>query len=304
MIPNVFHFVFGLKEQHEPFHLMYYLCLASCLAVNQPDEIHFHYHHEPWGEWWDRIKPALVLRRISPERSIAEFQYDDRHIESFRYAHLADFSRLQILLEEGGFYADIDTLFLRKIPGEWRHREFILGQEKPPESALGHGSLCNAWIASKPGAEFARLWLDGMRHAFDGSWSNHSTLLPYKLWCEHPQLLSVEAESAFYALDWTPQHIHRLFRQHIDLPENAYSLHLWNHLWYSRDRIDFSPFHEALLTVDYVRYANTTYANHARAHLPKDVQASFGRYLKQSVSFAVQFPVLNIRAALASRGLL
>src|SRR5690606_8825138 len=26
-IPNVFHFVFGLRVQDEPFHLMYYLCL-------------------------------------------------------------------------------------------------------------------------------------------------------------------------------------------------------------------------------------------------------------------------------------
>ena len=47
MIPNIFHFVFGLKEQTEPFHLMYYLCLASCIEVNTPDKVCFHYHHEP-----------------------------------------------------------------------------------------------------------------------------------------------------------------------------------------------------------------------------------------------------------------
>ena len=34
-IPNVYHFVFGLRPQTEPFHLMFYLCLASCLAVNR-----------------------------------------------------------------------------------------------------------------------------------------------------------------------------------------------------------------------------------------------------------------------------
>ena len=62
-IPNIFHFVFGLREKTEPFHLMHYLCLASCLAVNRPEEVHFHFHHEPHGPLWELIKPRLRLRR-------------------------------------------------------------------------------------------------------------------------------------------------------------------------------------------------------------------------------------------------
>ncbi len=304
MIPNVFHFVFGLREQKEPFHLMYYICLISCLNVNQPDEVHFHYHHEPWGEWWERIKPRLVLRRISPDHLIANYEYSDTQIEPFRYAHLADFARLKILLKEGGIYADIDTLFLRPIPDNWRSREFILGQEKPPAIASTGGSLCNAWIASAPGADFCRLWLESMGQAFDGSWSNHSTLLPYRLWQQHPQLLDVEPEASFYALDWTPKSITDLFLRSVPLPENSYSLHLWNHLWFAPDRKDFSYFHEGLLTVDYVCHANTTYAQNARAHLPPDVcsSASGIAYRWQAIACALQHPLRTARMLMGHGG--
>ena len=295
LIPKVFHFVFGLREQTEPFHLMYYLCLASCMAVNKPQAVHFHYHHEPWGEWWDRIKPHLVLRRISPDRSIADYRYSDPSLNPFRYAHLADFARLQILLEEGGIYADMDTLFLRPLPEHWFDREFILGQEKTPLTANDGGSLCNAWIASAPGAEFGRQWLEGMHEAFDGTWSNHSTLLPYRIWRQQPELVDVEPESAFYALDWTPRGINDLFLRLTPLPETAYSLHLWNHLWFAKNRLDFSHFHEGLLTVDYVRHAKTTYAIHARQHLPEDAEGSLTAYRWQTALSVLRHPLRHWR---------
>jgi hypothetical protein len=294
MIPNVFHFVFGLREQTEPFHLMYYLCLASCIHVNQPDAVHFHYHHEPWGEWWDRIKTKLVLRRISPDQAISNYRYRDPTLNQYRYAHLADVARLEILLSEGGVYADIDTLFLRPFPTHWREKAFILGQEKLPPGATG--SLCNAWIASSPGAEFGRLWLEGMAQAFDGGWSNHSTLLPFELWRKHPELIDVQPETAFYALDYSPHGIDDLFLRSVPLPKNAYSLHLWNHLWFAPQRRDFSHFHSGRLTIDYVAHANTTYAHHARAHLPPDITGSASALRWQTALSGLRFPFSSLRA--------
>src|SRR5690606_12157528 len=179
-ILNVYHFVFGLAAQREPFHLMHYLCLASCLAVNRPDAIHLHCQHEPYGPWWERIRPHLEVHRIEPDPLIAGYAYANPSVARFRYAHLADFARLEILVRDGGIYADMDTLFLNPVPPDWFGAAFILGHEKPPAGAAG-GSLCNAWIASAPGAEFARAWLEASYAAFDGSWSNHSTLLPYRL---------------------------------------------------------------------------------------------------------------------------
>jgi len=297
-IPNVFHFVFGLREQTEPFHLMYYLCLASCLEVNRPDAVHFHFRHEPHGEWWERIKPRLVLRALEPDAALQDYRYEDPAVAPFRYAHLADFARLRILLAEGGIYADIDTLFVRPFPRSWLSRQFVLGEEKSPRPDAG--SLCNAWIASAPGAAFCRIWLDGMADAFDGSWSNHSTLLPYRLARQHPELIDVEPEAAFYALDHSPRGIAGLFLRDVALPEKAYSLHLWNHLWVDPRRRDFSHFHGGRLTVDYVAYAPTTYARVARRFLPGDVATSRTRYWRDTLAAFAETPV---HATLSAIGL-
>lgn len=287
-IPNVWHFIFGLKKQTEPFHLMYYLCLESCLQVNRPDAVMFHYHHEPYGEYWERIKSKLQLRSIESEHFVETYRYTDSTNARYRYAHLSDFARLRILLNEGGFYADIDTLFLRSIPEEWRSRKFILGQEKVPPDQ--DGSLCNAWIGSQPGSEFCRHWLDGLQEAFDGSWSNHSTYLPWRLSRKFPALLDVESESAFYALDWTAESINNLFLRNVVLPEKAYSLHLWNHLWVDPDRLDFTHFHGGRLTPDYVAFADTTYARHARRFLPADLPVKRSRFIAQSLGSLLCYP--------------
>src|SRR5215468_8192085 len=110
MIPNRYHFVFGLKKQSEPFHLVHYLCLASCLEVNRPDAVYFYYHYEPWGRYWELIKDRLILVPTEPVDFVRKFRYDDRYMRRFRYAHESDFVRLERLVALGGVYADIDTI--------------------------------------------------------------------------------------------------------------------------------------------------------------------------------------------------
>ena len=88
-VPNVFHFVFGMKPQSEPFHLMHYLCLASCLGVNRPDAVMFHCQHEPWGEYWDRIRNRLTVVPVQPDPFVSSFRYRNPDVERLRYAHLA-----------------------------------------------------------------------------------------------------------------------------------------------------------------------------------------------------------------------
>lgn len=285
-IPNVFHFIFGLREQTEPFHLMHYLCLRSCLEVMKPEAVHLHYHHEPHGPLWDEIRPRLVLRRIDPVTPVSDYAYADPAIAAFGYAHAAAFLRLEVLIAEGGIYADMDSLFLRPFPETWRSLPCIMGQEKAPAGA--EGSLCNALIVAAPGAEFCRLWLEQMTAAFDGSWSNHSTLLPYRLATAHPQIIRVEPQASFFALDWTPKGIDSLFVRSVTIPDTSYSLHLWAHLWFSAKRRDFSLFSGDLLTVDYLAFAETTYTRHARAFMPKSIQPSLSQYKEQALRMVLR----------------
>jgi hypothetical protein len=273
-IPNVFHFVFGLKPQTEPFHLMHYLCLASCIGVNRPDVVMFHCQHEPWGEYWDRIRPQLTVVPVKPDPFVSAFDYRSADIGSLRYAHLADVARLEILAEHGGIYADMDTLFVAPLPDSFFHRSFILGRETADWSAAAKasgGSLCNAWMMGEPGAPFAHKWLSQTYQCFDGSWSAHSTLLPFQLSREYPEWIHVEPSRSFFHFDYHPEGLRNIFRRRVHDLDGVYSMHLWSHCWWDVRTRNTARFHGGRLTPAYVRHADTTYATLSRPFLPPDL---------------------------------
>jgi len=281
-IPRTFHFVFGLREQTEPFHLAHYICLASCLEVNRPDIVMFHYRHMPYGPWWNRIKQRLHLNRIEEDAFMASYRYKDPDIAPFRYAHLSDITRLQVLLEYGGVYADIDTIFVRPLPDDLYAEPCVMGKERVdwtmPAARQAGGSLCNAFIMAERGSSFVRAWLDSIYAEFDGSWSAHSTFLPYRLSQQHPMSIRIEPERSFFHLDWSREGIRQLFERSAEDLEDVYNLHLWSHLWWDRSRTGFTCFHEGRLTPAYIAYAHTTYSKLARRFLPPDLELDAKAY--------------------------
>lgn len=275
-IPNIYHFVFGLRPQTEPFHLMHYVCLASCLEVNRPDRVVVHLHNQPYGPLWDRIYPHIEVQPILEHERRLDLNYRDDTIKRFAYAHVSDFIRLRVLHEQGGVYADMDTLFVAPPPAALFGESCVMGRERVDVGAPSspEGSLCNALIMAEPGSPFIQTWIERMPGAFDGSWSNHSTFLPYRLSREFPHWIRVEPENRFFALDWTREGIAGLFEQDRALPPEATSLHLWAHLWWDVERRDMSDFNHRRLTPAYVAHARTTYARLARPHLPAGLAPS------------------------------
>ena len=273
---RVFHFIFGLHEQTEPFHLAHYLCLASCLKTQTPDRIFFHHRHLPFGPWWDKVAHQLTLRSIgkSPDGfSLSPYAQtsEGRYIltQGWQYAHEADFLRLEILKEFGGVYADMDTLFLERYPDEFFQSECILGEEPPvlgPQGILCP-SLCNAVIFSRPNAQFIKEWLHRARSAFDGTWSTHSCQLATQMWREAKHDLLIVPKKTFYRFGPSRTDLRLLFEESTHSIHGALSIHLWAHLWWGSQRRDFSDFHSDLLDDQYVRLAETTYARLARKSL-------------------------------------
>ncbi len=277
-IPNQFHFVFGFKQQTEPFHLAYYLCLKSCLEVNQPDAIHFHYHYEPHGPYWDLIKPELILHKVGLEdfviNSTAYSTHDEGRFitnQQLNYAHQADFVRLKALLKYGGVYADIDTLFVQALPEKLFEHQAVIGRENDvvlEGSETPSISLCNAVIMARPNSSFIDRWLNDSYQAFDGTWSKHSCQLAAIIASEMQDEVHILPEHNFYKHRCTQEGLRTLFE---DLDQDfteVYSMHMWNHLWWDKDRIDFSSFHSGLLDEQYILNGNTTYASVAKPFLP------------------------------------
>jgi hypothetical protein len=275
-IPNEYHFVFGLRPQTEPLHLVHFLCLESCRQVNRPDRMHFHYRHEPQGKWWDRIRPHLTLHRIGngPQAPVVRASEESAEARIIResgwlYAHEADFVRLRVLLHHGGVYADMDTLFVQALPERLFDHEFVLGEEPPQAGASGvlRPSLCNAVIMSQPHALFAARWLDRMHDVYDGSWDRHSTREAARLWGEMPAALHVLPQRFFYRHAFTREGLHALLGALDSDFTDVYSMHLWAHLWWSEERTDFTDFHAGLMTEAFIRSEDTTYNVIARQFL-------------------------------------
>jgi hypothetical protein len=271
-IPRIAHFVFGLVEQTQPFHPMHYLAIESCRRVLQPEVIHLHHRHLPYGVYWDLIRPHLVLHEVDLVPEVLAAPHDERLVPArYRYAHHADFIRLDALLEHGGVYADIDTLFVHPFPDELFEAPFVIGQEAPvrdEHTGAVRPSTCNALLMSEPGAVFARTWRDEMAAAMNGTWSNHSGFLAQALTERMPEAVRVEPPRSFGRYGSDREGIALLFEQLDTDLEGVLSLHLWSHLWWEAGRQDFSRFHAGMLDEEYIRSADTTYASLARAHLP------------------------------------
>jgi hypothetical protein len=269
-----FHFIFGLAPQREPLHLVHYLCLESCRRVNRPPTIFLHYRHEPHGPLWERIKPHLTLRRVTAASGLPD-RYDateeGRLIRDagWSYAHEADFLRLEILIAEGGVYADMDTLFVQPLAARWLAKEFVMGEEAPVPGAdrVLRPSLCNALMLAQPGAAFARRWLERMGEAFDGTWSRHSNQEAARLWADMPEAVHVLPQSYFYRHAATRRGVRTLLEGHDPDTRGVYSVHLWAHLWWDAWRDDFTQVHAAQIDEEYVRTRKTTYATLARRFL-------------------------------------
>lgn len=275
MIPRVAHFVFGLREQDEPFHFLHYASLESCRRVLEPEAIYFHHKHLPWGSWWERIVPHLTLVTVDDVEEVLSADYlSGRVPPEYRYAHHADFIRLDALVEHGGVYADIDTIFVRPFPAELFDAPFVIGREpavRDERTGELRPSLCNALMMAERGAPFARAWQAEIADALDGTWSNHSGFLPERLSRTRPEIVRVEPEVSFFPFGPSRAGLSRLLEQRAPLPRGTVSVHLWAHLWWDRRRRDFSSVHGGWCIPSFLRSAPTTLADLARPYVPDPV---------------------------------
>jgi len=278
-IPRIVHYVFGMREQTQPFHLLHYLAIESCRRVLQPERIYLYYHHLPFGLYWDLICPHLTLVRVAPATEVSAAQYGDRVPEQYRYAHHADVIRLDALIEHGGIYADIDTLFLRPLPEAFYQQPFVISREEPVVDELSgelRESLCNAVMMAQPGSVFARTWRERIGAALNGTWSNHSCLLARRIADERPADVHIAPSQALLGVPLTIAGLRALLEGgELDLSD-SYCIHLWQHLWWEESRTDFSPVHAGQLTLRYLRDAETPLAQLARPFLPDLDLAALG----------------------------
>jgi hypothetical protein len=252
MIPNVIHFIYGLKEDFggKPFSLVHYLAIRSASEVNQPEAIYFYCKYEPSGYWWNKVLPYIKVKKVNPPKYV--YWHRLRH-----FAHMADVMRLKILHQQGGIYLDLDTISVRPLTDLLKH-DFIIGLQSG--TTIG---LCNAVMMAKPKSKFVKFWLReyiGFRSkGFGHYWDEHSVRVPMKLAEKHPTLLYIANDRAFHYPTWEhPENTKKLFEECHNFKE-AYV----HHLWESTTWDDYL----SKLTVEEVLKKDTSYNKIARQYL-------------------------------------
>jgi hypothetical protein len=215
MADGPFHFIFGLADDPDAFAFVHYLSIRAAHKHHAQCRLLFHYHHEPNGTWWEHARPLVELHRVELPTTIF-----GRSLRTA--AHRSDVLRLQLLIEHGGIYLDLDVIVLRPLAGllspSRSSAPFVIGQEGDDAHGGAHG-LCNAVLLARPNASFARRWLREY-HSFgrgDGDgWSSHSVQRPAELAAAHPDEVRLLPYDAFFWPDWDADNLRMLLLERSD----------------------------------------------------------------------------------------
>ena len=235
-IPNIVHFIFGLEKQVSPFPYVFFIAIYSCYKVNKPDKIYFHYHYEPYGEYWEKTKEFIILNYV-PDLSM---KWGEKKI--IKTAHKADKVRLEMLFKYGGVYMDIDTISYRPFK-EYLENDFCIGiQEKnfgPTKKTL----FGNAILLSKPYNPIIKKWIESYESKFEpDGWCEASIHYTTELIEEfspkkNNQKIFIFEEESFYKPDY--YQVKEIFEnfdiKNFDI-KNLITLHYWNS--FSKDYIN------------------------------------------------------------------
>lgn len=265
-IPNIIHFIFGFKEQNTEFELYRYISIKSAIDVNNPDKVYFYYKFEPYGYWWDKIKPYLILEYVEPPSEI----YGNN---LYHYAHQSDVIRLQKLYKYGGIYLDIDTICLKSFK-DLLNNKFVLGIQPNKQGTQIYG-LCNAVMLSEKNSEFVLKWIDEYTtfrsKGRDAYWDEHSVIKPLKLAYDNPNLVTIIENNCFYNPLWYDINTY-LFDTNINIDNykklinKNYCIHLWDTYSYN---------HLSKLNIDNIIKVNTLYNILARKFIQNTISLVF-----------------------------
>ena len=163
----------------------------------------------PSGEWWEKVQPFLNLIKIKPPDTINGKQIAHP-------AHQADVARLNILIEHGGIYLDLDILCVKSF-APLLHHSFVLGQEGQEENS----GLGNAVILAQQNSVFAKEWLRGFNNetsfwkgfrscGFDSYWDEMSVKYPSFLATIFSSHIHIEYYESFFHPSYKEEDLERV----------------------------------------------------------------------------------------------
>ncbi|KAJ9096815.1 hypothetical protein QFC21_005086 [Naganishia friedmannii] len=249
VVPNVLHYVYGLKDtartdgKGDEFPYYAYLAIRSALVNIKPEKAYFHYHNIPTGVWWDELLPELTLIRHETVLS---------HIMGKELKHFAhksdvhgetDFETWLIFVACGSRTRPFEPLM---------YHPTTLGMEASPDSRrteLEPEGLCNGVIIAQNGSEFLKRWRTTYETFDEGNWAGHSVVMPWQLARKYPSEVQVLSTRAFFWPLWSGDEIEKVHEldEYDFTASGQFGYHAWESLA-MRYLSNLSP--EKIRTVD------------------------------------------------------
>ncbi|XP_064651332.1 uncharacterized protein LOC135502432 isoform X2 [Lineus longissimus] len=183
-VPKMVHFCWygGLRRTN--FRFYHLISVLSAYKHIKPSVIYFWYDYIPQGALWRDVLKRVPIMKLK-HRPAPTHTY---HRSLGRYdQHQSDVVRLEVLMEFGGIYMDLDVVALKSFDPLLEF-DTTMGYED-------RNRLCNGIIISKPNAPFLRLWHLEYATFDDNSWAFHSVELPAILAETYPRIIHTEERS-------------------------------------------------------------------------------------------------------------
>jgi hypothetical protein len=225
MLPRLVHFIFGMTPQigAGEFGLHHYICIKSA-RKNYPDHdlVLWHAYQPEDNAYWRAA--AGLCRMIEVAAPTQIFGNPLTH-----HAHRTDVLRLQVLIEYGGIYLDLDSIVVRPLTDQFVLNT-LMGIEVNVNSAITCG-LCNAMIAAAARASFLRRWLDCFEFfnssGTDANYAFFASRLPLILARQRSDDVTILGHRAFFPYWCDESGLRNIFETAGQPPAETYSIHLW-----------------------------------------------------------------------------
>lgn len=169
---------------------------------------------------WKTTCPDFEIKEWNEQNfDSSAFPFAKKMYQEKRWAFVADYARLEILLNEGGFYLDTDMLLCKSLSPLTSY-ECVLGEESV-------GTISAGMIAATKEHPYIKKCKE-----FYDTHTEELITIPraltqiYKEF-PHKETLTVFPPKTFYPFD--AEHIHEYKGQ--DLGDDVYGVHLWNYSW-------------------------------------------------------------------------
>lgn len=219
MIPMVFHFTFLRGTTDWRWTDIHTLCLKSCQKVTGATQIVVHYDREDSGPHWD---VARALGNVEWRQRTFETTIHGHPVKDQRIIH--DVHRLRTLWEEGGWYCDLDIVFLKSFE-KLRHNAAVLGTQCKQKSKLN----C-AVIGAVPGAAFIGGYLAKYQEwspDLEKAWHVPANTWPWELSQQFHTQCTVLPRPAFYPVALSNR---AFWKGGKTCVKNSYACHFWESL--------------------------------------------------------------------------